>query len=89
MAIQQYLRNESTFDMSGALEGACKALDINGDARARETVTVRIIELARRGERDPTKLRERVVNEANGATAPWQCAPTGLVQITSDGRPCP
>jgi len=76
MAIKQYLQNESTFGpddikvMSRALEDVCKALNIDGDARARETVAARIIELARRGERDPTKLRDRVVNEANGATAP-------------------
>lgn len=76
MAILQYLQNESVFKpddikvMSSALEDACKALNIDGDARAREAIAVRIIELARRGERDPTKLRDRVVNEANGATAP-------------------
>ena len=76
MAITQYLQNESTFGpddvkvMSRALEDACKALNIDGDVRARETVAVRIIELARRGERDLTKLRDQVVHEANGATAP-------------------
>ena len=43
MAITQYLQNESTFGpddikvMSRALEDACKALNIDGDVRARET----------------------------------------------------
>lgn len=53
--------------MSLACEEICKALHINGDARARETIAARIIELARRGERSPTALRDRVLAEANGA----------------------
>jgi hypothetical protein len=76
MSIKQYLQNESVFKpddikvMSRALEDACKALNINGDARARDAIAIRIIELARRGEREPTKLRDQVVQEANGATGP-------------------
>jgi hypothetical protein len=35
---------------------------------AKETIAVRIIELARCGERSPTKLRDRVLREANDAT---------------------
>jgi hypothetical protein len=42
---------------------------VNGDAKAREAVAIRIIELARRGERDAAKLRDRVVAEANGGAA--------------------
>ena len=61
--------------MSRALEDTCRALNINGDARARETIAVRIVELARRGEREPAKLRDRVVHEANGATAASQMRP--------------
>jgi hypothetical protein len=52
--------------MSAALEEACLALQINGDARARETLAIRIIELAKRGEVDPARLRDQVVSEANG-----------------------
>jgi hypothetical protein len=52
--------------MSAALDGVCKALNLDGDATAREIVAIRIIELARRGERDPTRLRDRVVAEAGG-----------------------
>jgi len=61
--------------MSVAYEDVCKALHINGDARARETIAARVIELARRGERCPTLLRDRVLQEAgmgtngNGPTA--------------------
>ena len=54
--------------MSVAYEDVCKALHINGDARARETIAARVIELARRGERCPTVLRDRVLAEANGGT---------------------
>jgi hypothetical protein len=52
--------------MSVALDEVCNALALNSDKRARDTVAVRIIELARRGERSPTKLRDRVLAEANG-----------------------
>jgi hypothetical protein len=50
--------------MSLAYEDICAALHINGDIRARATIAVRVIELARRGERSPTLLRERVLREA-------------------------
>ena len=54
--------------MSLAYDGVCNALHINGDIRARETIAERVIELARRGERSPTLLRDRVLAEANGGT---------------------
>jgi hypothetical protein len=41
---------------------------IEGDPAAREIVAIRIVELAKRGERSPTKLRDRVLEEANGGT---------------------
>jgi len=56
--------------MSMALDDICKSLELNGDKAARETVAVRIIELARRGERSPTRLRDRVLAEANGQVGP-------------------
>src|SRR5438046_266027 len=58
MAIRPYLDGDGTFDptdiqlMSMALEDVCKALNLNGNAKAKEVVAIRIIELARRGERD-------------------------------------
>jgi hypothetical protein len=51
--------------MSTALEDVCRKLQVNGDQCARETMAARIIELARRGERDPERLRDRVVREAS------------------------
>jgi tartrate dehydratase beta subunit/fumarate hydratase class I family protein len=54
--------------MSAALEDVCDTLKINGDMMAREVVAVRIIELTRRGERNPAKLRERLLVEANGGS---------------------
>jgi len=54
--------------MSIALDDVCKALNINGDGTPKEVIAIRIIELARRGERSPTKLRDRVLQEANGGT---------------------
>jgi hypothetical protein len=70
-SILAYIQNEaySPSDintMSAALDDVCEALKINGDAVAREVIAVRIVELARRGERDRRKLTERLVAEANG-----------------------
>jgi hypothetical protein len=59
---------EEIVAMSMALEDVCKELRIYGDSAARETIAVRIIELAQRGERSPTKLRDRLLLEANGGT---------------------
>ena len=57
---------EETHAMSVAFEDACRALKLDDDARqAREAIAVRIIELVRRGERDPERLRERVLRTAN------------------------
>ena len=50
--------------MSLANEEVCHALHINGDAPARETIAVRVIELAQRGELRLTLLRDRVLAEA-------------------------
>jgi hypothetical protein len=74
MPIRHYLNKDGVFSpvairtMSMALDDVCKALRLDGHAAAKEAVAIRIIELARRGERSPTKLRDRVVAEANGGT---------------------
>jgi hypothetical protein len=69
--ILPFLRGRSAFDpeavtaMSAALDQACLALKLpESAARERETVAVRIVELARRGERDAARLCERVLHEA-------------------------
>jgi hypothetical protein len=54
--------------MSTALDQVCHALKIEGDTTAREVVATRIIELARRGERNPMKLRDHVLADATGGT---------------------
>jgi hypothetical protein len=59
---------EATQAMSAAFDEACHALKLTEHAtRERETVATRIIELARRGERDSKRLYERVLSEAGGA----------------------
>ncbi len=59
---------EATQAMSAAFDEACRALQLTDSAtREREVVAVRIIELARRGERDPKRLCERILHEAGGA----------------------
>ena len=45
---------------------ACAGLQLaDNAAREREAVAVRIIELARRGERDPIRLSEHVIRSAD------------------------
>lgn len=61
---------ETVAAMATALDQVCAALRINGDATAREVIATRIIELARRGESDAEKLRDRVLSEANGESTP-------------------
>jgi len=57
---------ETVHAMSQAFDEVCSALDLNGDNRAREIVAVRILDLARDGERNADRLRDRVLREANG-----------------------
>jgi hypothetical protein len=72
MSITDFLSDKPAFGpndiqaMSMALDEVCKALQITSDATAREVVATRIVELVRRGERSPSKLRDRLLSEANG-----------------------
>jgi hypothetical protein len=59
---------DAVLAMSTALDDVCKELDIAHDGSAREIIAIRIIELARRGERSPLELRDRLLAEANGGT---------------------
>jgi hypothetical protein len=52
--------------MSRALDGVCEVLKLR-DSSAKEVIAGRIIDLARRGERSPTLLRDRVLYEAGMA----------------------
>lgn len=69
--ILPFLKNQAVFDpeatlaMSEAFEQVCRALKLDGDTWAREAIAKRIVELARRGELDPIRLRESVLLEAN------------------------
>ena len=69
MPIRSYLNDHSAFEpaeidaMSRALEETCKALQINGQAKDREIIAARIIDLARSGILDAKALRERVLAE--------------------------
>ena len=54
--------------MSIAFDDVCEALKLDGNVKAKEVVAIRIIELARRGEHSPTKLRDQVLYEANGGS---------------------
>ena len=54
--------------MTAALDAVCKKLNIGGNATARELIALRIIELARRGERSCTVLQERLLADAQGGS---------------------
>ena len=70
-AVLPYLKNplvfgpEVTRAMSVAFDEVCRDLNLSHTANGvREGVAKRIIELARHGERDPDRLRDRVIAEA-------------------------
>ena len=69
MPIRHYLEDHVSFKpeaiaiMSEALEDSCKALHIDGEAKDREVVATRIIDLARSRVIDAKALSKRVVAE--------------------------
>ena len=69
--IVEFLRDELVFEpehiqaMAMAYDDVCKVLNLSErEAKAREVIATRIIELAGRGERSATRLRDRVLREA-------------------------
>ena len=58
----------------------CRMLKVDHDQGAREVMAVRIIELARRGERDPKRLRDRVLQEASATPSVVDAAPVPMRQ---------
>jgi hypothetical protein len=72
VAINQFLEKGVVFEphdikaMSMVLDDICRALSLADGHAGRAVIATRIIELARRGERSPTCLRDRVLSEANG-----------------------
>ena len=81
---QPVFEPEATNAMTEAFFKLCQDLKLNGDGGVREAIAVRIIELAQIGERDPERIRERVLREVRpDAARPW----TGpaLRAVPSDG----
>lgn len=70
--ILPFIKDDGVFDpkdiqaMSMALDDVCKSLNLR-EGPAREVVAERIVDLARRGVRSPTVLRDRVLHEAGQA----------------------
>lgn len=68
--ILSFLEERTVFEpqdihsMSQALDEVCHALHLEADSGARETIAVRIIDLAHQGERDPVRRSERPLAEA-------------------------
>ena len=75
MPIRRYLNDNTVFEpdaiaaMSEALERACAALHVNGQAHDREVIAERIIALARQGIADTKALGDRVIAEAEAMRA--------------------
>jgi hypothetical protein len=81
---QPVFEPEAMNAMTEAFFKLCQDLKLNGDGGVREAIAVRIIELAQIGERDPERIRERVLREVRPDVArPW----TGpaLRAVPSDG----
>ena len=80
---------DSVFDpqdikaMSMALDDVCRTLNLRDNSSAKEVIAARIIDLARRGERSPTRLRDRVLHEAGLA----EYAGIGKSRATTSKRP--
>jgi hypothetical protein len=73
--ILPFLRDQAVFEpevtraMSAAFDDICRELNLSdGDSRGRETIAVRVVELVRRGVRDPNVLRQRVLREAGAGS---------------------
>jgi hypothetical protein len=71
--ILPFVREQNVFDpsditaMSAALDDITSRLKLRDDSWARAIMAARIVDLARAGERDPTRLRNRVLHEADMA----------------------
>ena len=65
---------DATYAMSAAFDAVCIALGLPyGSWREREVIATRIIELARRGERSPDQIRDRVLREAGSLEGEDNC----------------
>jgi hypothetical protein len=59
------LEPNDTEALASAVAGVCEALKVPEEAQhEREVIATRIIDLAESGERDPQRLRDRVLREA-------------------------
>ena len=74
-----FLTNQSAFEpevtraMAFAFEDTCRALGVaETNERERDVIATRIVELARRGERDAQRLRDRVLHEAGAGDDVWR-----------------
>ena len=67
---QSAFEPEATRAMCIAFEETCRELGVaEGNEREREVIATRIVELARRGELNARRLRDRVLREAGSANA--------------------
>jgi hypothetical protein len=63
-AMSNTFDSDATHAMGLAFDGICESLRVRSDAvHDRQTIAVRVIELAKSGELDPVAIYGRVVNE--------------------------
>jgi hypothetical protein len=85
---QSIFEPEATNAMTEAFVKVWQDLKLNGDTGVREAIAVRIIELAQLGERDPERIRERVLREViirPDAARPWTEPALRACSAPSDG----
>jgi hypothetical protein len=83
---QSVFEPEATNAMTEAFVEVWQDLKLNGETGVREAIAVRIIELAQLGERDPERIRERVLREIRpDAARPWTEPALRACSAPSDG----
>jgi hypothetical protein len=61
--------DDEIVDMAVAVDDVCKVLEISSDdAPTLKSIAERVVDHARRGERDPEVLAERVISEMRAST---------------------
>ena len=61
---------ETTTVLAKTVDDVCERLYMDGDAqRLREAVAARIIDIARPGERDPVRIRSKIMQEVDSDVA--------------------
>ena len=77
ISLHAYLKGELVFDhklthtMGAAFDEVCRTLSVAGHASdVRETIALKVIEIAGQGEHDPDRLRDEVLRAMGASNRP-------------------